>query len=91
MGPAEAARNVVVLKEPITLGSEVIERLELKFSARSFKEFQIPLREDGTILFQPYPLAVAGVRMAGQPAILIDKLGPADFFALAQAVMSFLS
>jgi hypothetical protein len=82
---------VITLKlhTPIQLGSELLEELSVKWTARAMKGFSLPLTADGGVLFQPYELARVGVQMAGQPSVLLDKLAGPDIMALAQVVMSF--
>lgn len=67
----------------------MVQELDLKWSPAAFRDYALPMREDGTILFQPYALAEIGVKLAGKPRIMVDKLGPEDFMELAQKVMSF--
>jgi hypothetical protein len=81
---------VVSLREPVKLGAVTVDSLTLKPSGRAFRNFSLPMTADGGILFQPYELAAVGVKMAGHPAILVDKLHPADLIEVAQAVMGFL-
>ena len=78
------------LKEPVTLGSEVITVLTLTPSVRALKGFAMPVRDDGVVLFEPYELAAVGVRLAGQPVQVLERLGLADTAALAGIVMDFL-
>ncbi len=77
------------LREPIHFGKDLIEELTVKPTSRAFKEYALPMKDDGTIMFQPYTLASVGVRMAGHPNALVDKLSVGDMMALARVVMSF--
>jgi hypothetical protein len=86
------ASVTVKLTEPIEFGKDtVIEELVVRPTARAFREFSLPMKEDGTVLYQPYALAAVGVKMAGQPNAIVDKLSVKDMSALAQVVMGFLS
>ncbi len=90
--PQKPGVVVVKLKQPIQFGSELIEELEIKWSARAVKDLSIPITEDGGVLLQPYPLAVAGLKMAGKsPAALVDKLSGVDMMEVARVVMGFLN
>jgi hypothetical protein len=83
--------GTLLLRKPIPFGKDtVISELRLMVSARAFKEFSLPMKEDGTIMFQPYALAVVGIKMAGQPAAIADKLDVRDMMELATAVMGFI-
>lgn len=89
--PEAAPGEITIkLKQPVKMGTHTIEELTLKFSPRAFKEFSVPLKDDGTVIFTPYVFAAAGVRLAGQPSTVLDRLGAADFFTLARATLSFL-
>lgn len=89
--PAKPPKFVTIrLLEPIEFGKDTIEEMTLKPTARSFKEFSLPVKEDGTMLYEPYKLASVGVRMAGHPNAVADKLGIDDMNEIAQAVLSFL-
>jgi hypothetical protein len=71
---------------------QVIEELVLKPNSRAFKDYELPMREDGTVLFQPYALAVVGLKMAGHiagAAQIVDRLCVADMMAVSHAVMGF--
>ena len=80
---------VVKLRTPVQFGEEMIEELTLKPNSQAFRNFGLPMKEDGTIVFQPYALARVGVRMAGQPNAVLDKLDPADMWEVAQRVLGF--
>lgn len=86
-----AAPVTLTLRAPVQFGkdSEPISELVLKPSAKAFRDFALPMQGDGTILFQPYELAKVGLRLAGQPAPVLDMLDPADMWELAQAVLGF--
>ncbi len=88
------SRSVTVkLRVPVEFGKDAaaIEELVLKPTARAFKEFSLPMKEDGTILFEPYKLASVGVRMAGLPNAVVDKLDVEDMVEIAQEVMTFFA
>jgi hypothetical protein len=84
-----SAPVTVKLKEPVPFGTETIDELELKRNAKSMRNFALPMKPDGTILFEPYELAKVGVHMAGRPNAVLDMLDPSDVWALAQVVMDF--
>lgn len=87
-----AAGRTLRLHVPIQFGENAppIEELTFALNARAFRDFALPMREDGTIMFQPYELAKVGLRMAGQPAPVLDRLDPADMMEVAERVMGFL-
>lgn len=86
------AASIIALRVPVQLGEqgELVRELTLKPSARAFRDFSMPLKDDGTILFQPYALAAVGVKLAGQPPAFLDRMDPADMVEVAQAVMGFI-
>lgn len=80
----------VKLSDPVQFGKdELVEELVVKPTARAFREFSLPMKEDGTILWQPYTLATVGVKMAGHPPAFVDKLSVRDMVALSHVVMGF--
>lgn len=82
----------LTLSQPIEFGKDnLISELDLKPTARAFKEFALPMKPDGGFLFQPYDLAVVGMKMAGHPAALADKLSVEDMNEIAQAVIGFFT
>lgn len=83
----------IVLSTPVQFGkdAEPICELVLKPTARSFREVTIPIKDDGTVLFQPYELAKVGVKLAGHPAAVLDLMDVVDMMEVAVAVMGFLS
>lgn len=84
------APEAYTLTHPIQFGSETISELQLKPSAGAFKGFSQVVRDDGSVVFDPYALALVAVRMAGKAPAVADKLHPADMNRLAQVAMSFL-
>lgn len=80
------------LQEPVQFGkdAEPIAELVLKPTARAFRDFSLPMREDGTVIYQPYPLALVGMRMAGHPAAVLDLMCPEDMAEVARVVMGFI-
>ena len=87
-----AAEIKIALSTPVKLGEngELIESLTLKPTARAFRDFALQMRDDGTVVFEPYKLAGIGVRLAGQVPQILDLLDPADMMEVATAVMGFL-
>lgn len=87
-----AAPVTVRLREPVQFGrdAEPITELVLKPTARHFRDFTLPMKEDGTMLYQPYPLALIGMKMAGHPAAVLDLMHPADMSEVARVVMGFI-
>lgn len=81
----------IALRTPVQFGrdAEPIAELTIKPNARAFRDFSLPMREDGTILFQPYELAKVGIKLAGHPTAVLDLMDPADMWEVAQAVMGF--
>jgi hypothetical protein len=80
----------IKLSEPISFGKDTIEELTLKPTARDFRDFAMHMAGDGGFLFEPYKLAALGIRMAGHPAPVTDKLSVSDMMEVAQAVQGFL-
>ena len=87
-----AAPVTIKLSTPVQFGkdSEPIAELVLKPTARAFRELTLPIKDDGTVLFQPYELAKIGLKLAGQPAPVLDLMDVADMMEVATAVMGFL-
>jgi hypothetical protein len=81
----------VKLREAVQLGSEKVEELVLKPTARFFKDLEVTAGADG-LKYKPYDLAVIGVRLAGRPAAaaLVDKMHPGDMQEVANVVLGFL-
>lgn len=101
--PTDAAQEVdaprlpsspvtIKLRQPIQFGQTMIEELTLKPNARAFKDFSLPADAKGKVDYQPYQLALVGLKLAGHMAAapaLVDKLDPKDMVELSQAVFSF--
>lgn len=87
----ENAEIVVELGFPFKVGKEgeLIEKLVMRPTARAFREFSLPMKDDGTVLFQPYECAKVGLKMAGHPATVVDFMHPSDMREVAQQVMLF--
>ena len=83
---------IIKLSSPVQFGrdAEPITELTLKPTARAFKEFTLPMKDDGTVMFQPYELAKVGLKLAGHPAPVLDLMDPADMMEVAAAVANFL-
>lgn len=83
--------KVLKLKYPTKVGEggELVEQLALKCTGRSMKDFVLPTKGDGTVLFEPYACAKVGVHMAGQTTAFLDAMDAQDVFALAEVVMDF--
>lgn len=86
------APTIIKLRVPVQFGrdAEPIAELELKPAAKHFREFTLPMKEDGTVMYQPYELAKVGLRMAGHPPAVLDLMHPADMNTVAGVVMGFL-
>jgi hypothetical protein len=84
----------VKLREPISFGKETIEELAIKFNGRAMRDLKIPLTAEGGMIFEPYPLTVVGMKMAGHIAnaeALADRLTDGqDMTEIAQVIFSFL-
>jgi len=80
----------IKLRVPAQFGKDTISELTLKPSSRALKEFALPMDPSGKIDYQPYACAQVGVRMAGQPMALVDKLDPRDLNEVGQTVLGFL-
>lgn len=91
---AETPSVTITLRKPIPYGKgQSIESLELKPNARAFRDFGLPMGADKSIVFQPYPLAVVGLKLAGHhvnAAQLVDKLDSKDMHEIAMAVFGFM-
>ena len=82
----------IKLRYPVQWGKETVSELVLTPTARFFRDVELTAAE-GRITYKPYPLAVAGVSMAGKAAgasTFVDKMHPSDMNEVAQAVIVFL-
>jgi hypothetical protein len=79
----------IKLSVPIEFGGDTISVLVLRPSARAFRGFSLPMTAEGGVLFQPYELAALGLKLAGQPAQLLDKMDARDMAEVARAAMDF--
>lgn len=90
----ETSSVTITLRKPIPYGKDqMIEELVLKPNARAFRDFGLPMGADKSIVFQPYPLAIVGLRLAGHhvnAAQLVDKLDSKDMHEIAMAVFGFM-
>lgn len=88
-----AAPVTVRLREPVQFGkdAEPITELVLKPTARHFRDLVIRTAEDGTVEYEPYRLALVGMKMAGQSAAVLDLMDPRDMSEVAAMVMGFIS
>lgn len=85
--------TIVKLRHPVKWGKEEISTLRLMPNAKFFREVEVTAG-GGRLTYKPYPLAVAGVSMAGYSAgasTFVDKMHPADMNEVAQAVIVFLA
>ena len=83
---------VIKLKTPVQFGkdAEPVGELVLKPTAKHFRDFTLHMTSDGTVLYQPYPLALVGLRMAGHPSAFLDLMDPVDMSEVARVVMGFI-
>lgn len=82
----------VKLTHPVQWGKETVTELVMTPNARFFRDVELTTTGNG-ITYKPYPLAVAGVSMAGRAAgaaTFVDKMHPADMNEVAQHVIVFL-
>lgn len=86
----ERGECVLRLKQPIKRGSETIESLTLKFSARALRGFKLEIKGDGGMVFDVHECAALGLRLAAQPVDVLDKLEREDFNDLARAAQLFI-
>jgi hypothetical protein len=88
-----AAPVIIKLTEPVEFGSTMIETLELKPTGRAMRGLTLPM-EKGKLDYQPWPLAVVGLKMAGHVATaetIADRLSPADLTEVANTVLGFFA
>lgn len=90
-----SASVTVKLSAPVQFGkdSDPVTELVLKPTPRAFKDFSLPMTADNGVLFQPYALALVGLKLAGiagGPAFL-DKMSISDMNEVAREVMGFLN
>jgi hypothetical protein len=80
---------IVRLRHPVVFGSETIEELKLRPTARSMKDFTIQMKGNDSVIFEPYAAAKVGVHMAGHSNAVLDLLHPVDVMTIATKVMDF--
>ncbi len=90
MAPAMDEPVVHKLFRPVQFGEETIAELTIRPSAKSMRDLALPMKGDGTMLYEPYALAKVAVHMAGQPNAVLDMLHPTDVMTLSTVVMDFL-
>lgn len=93
-GKAMPETTEIALRRPVQRGKdETITRLVLRPATKHFRTLTLPMKGEGenaTIDFQPYHLAKVGLRMAGQPDDVLDRMHPADMMEVATTVLGFL-
>lgn len=78
------------LEFPVQWGeSERIEVLKLKGSGRALVGVKLDLKDD-TIVFEPYRLAALGLKLAGQPPALLDRMHTRDQVGLGLVALGFI-
>lgn len=77
------------LKFPVQFGTEQIEELSLKANGRAMQGFKVQTGADGGVVFEPYRFAELGLKLAGQPRAVVDKMHPCDQFGLGMVAMGF--
>ena len=85
------AAAIVTLKHPIQFGETLIETLEVKPTGRALRDFTLPMEGD-KVDFQPFKLAVVGLKMSGHIAgaeKIADMMHPGDMRDLAIVVLGF--
>ncbi len=85
----KSSTTTIKLLDPVQFGEELIEELLIKPTARACKDFSLPMSAEGSLVYQPYALAAVGVKMAGRPPALLDKMSVRDMNTLGLAVLSF--
>ena len=80
------------LRTPVEWGKDqTIDELTLKPTARAFKEMTLAVDPNtGKVDYQPYALALVGIRMAGHPPAVLDRMDHRDMLELSQLVFGFL-
>ncbi len=77
------------LRDPVEFAGEKIAVLTLKPKAKAFKGYSVTAGANGFV-FEPYAAAAVGLKLAGQPAEVLDLMSPSDMFELAQLALSFI-
>lgn len=87
-----AAPVTMRLREPVQFGRDAdpISELVLRPVAKHFRDLSIKTGADGSLDYEPYKLALVGMRMAGQPTAVLDLMHPADMSEVARLVMGFI-
>lgn len=86
----EGMPDVYVLKCPIQFGEELIEELKLRPNGRAMQGFKMTFSGGSEVPdFEPYRYAELGLRLAGKPRAIVDRMAPCDQFGLGMVAMGF--
>jgi hypothetical protein len=86
---------VMKLSEPVQFGSERIEELVLKPTAKAMLGLKMTMRGSdfgggGGFEFEPYTLARVGIVWAARPYAVLDLMTPPDVSKLGFLVLGFI-
>lgn len=80
----------IKLRLPVEWGKETVTTLTLKPTGRAYRNFSIKTT-DGGMVFEPYPCALVGLKMAAQPGgeEFLDRMDIRDIRDLGEAALAF--
>lgn len=81
---------VLVLTAPVEFDERTITQLVLRSSAKALRGFSVEVTPEGGMKYEPWELGLVGMKMAGEPSQVLEKMDMMDVQALAQAVMGFI-
>lgn len=89
--PEESLPDSYRLRFPVEFGEDTIEELKLRCNGKAMRGFKVALGADGGVVFDPYAFAELGLRLAGQPRAIVDKMHPCDQFGLGVVALGFFT
>jgi len=63
--------------------------MTLRPSGLAMKGFKVVTTGDGGLEFEPYRFAELGLRLAGKPRAIVDRMHPCDQFGLGMVALGF--
>jgi hypothetical protein len=88
-GPTSLLLDSYKLAHPVHFGEELIDVLTLRPSGLAMKGFKVVTTGDGGLEFEPYRFAELGLRLAGKPRAIVDRMHPCDQFGLGMVALGF--
>jgi hypothetical protein len=79
-------------KVPVKFGDEeLIEEVTLRANGRAMQGFKVETTASGGVVFEPYRFAEQGLKLAGKPRAVVDRMHPCDQFGLGMVALAFFT